>query len=138
LDGRVGTFLLPDPMNRLPRGAASEVPSSPVVDGSGQIGSRLKVRNAPPSLPGWLSSGNSLQAGPNARCQLLKVLSVTDTDPTGRAVIDVWPALRGTLVDGDAISLADPAGLFALEEDYSYLIEAPFDYEVRILCAEAF
>lgn len=138
LRGAFGTFLLRDPLNTTPRGAAAANPSSPVVDGSGQTGPIIRVRNTPASLLGWLLPGARIQVGPNSRCQLCMVLSVTDTTGSNKADIEVWPRIRPGMIDGDAITLNSPAGLFRLDEAFSYTVSAPFRYEHRIICREAF
>lgn len=138
LRGEEGNFILPDRDHQEPLGAALTVPSQPTVDGSGQVGRTLAIKNAPASTTGWLLRGTRFQGGPFARCQLFEVLNDVDTDAGGKAVIDVWPRVRGGLIAGDEVRLFGPHALMCLEEPASWSVAAPFRYEISIECAEDF
>ncbi len=137
LRGPEGTFLLPDTSNPLPRGTAATVISSPVLEGSGQIGATVSVRNAPVSETGWLLEGDMIQIGTGNSAHLYKVLDQVDSDGSGLASINIWPTIRQPNVDGDPITTTDPKGLFFLNETTrERLLTPPFRYDITLECRE--
>ena len=139
LNGREGTFLLGDPINTSPRGAAKNFASSPLINGVGQTGNALSVRNVPMGLTAWLLAGDFLQIGPDSRARLHKVTSQVDTDGNGLTTIDIWPALRSSPVDGEAVSLNATKGTFALNQSGAEWVQQPaFSYELGFSASEAF
>ena len=137
LRGPEGTFLIPDTSNPLPRGTAATVVSSPVLDGSGQIGATISVRNAPVSETGWLLEGDTIQIGTDNSAHFHKVLDQVDSDGSGLASINIWPTIRQPNVDGDPIITTDPKCLFFLTETTrERLLTPPFRYDIPFECRE--
>lgn len=114
LEGVKGTFLLGDPGAPEILGAAATDPGTPVVDGGSQTGRSLAIRGLPSSLPGWLLAGEYLQLGSGLTARLYMALETVDSDGSGEATVTIWPALRSSPSDGDAVTIAGPKGLFRL------------------------
>ncbi len=93
LDGRKGTFTMGDPAATAPRGSFA---GTPVVDGGGQSGLTLALKDFDPSATGVVALGDCLQLGSGSTARLHKAagLSDFDADGVGLATIDIWPALR--------------------------------------------
>jgi len=139
LNGPEGTFLLGDPINTAPRGQAKDFASSPQVNGVGQTGNSISVRNVPITLTAWLLPGDLLQIGPDSRARLHKVVSQVDTDANGLATIEIWPNLRSAPVDGEVISLTNTKGTFNLAQSGAEWVQQPaFTYETGFSAIEAF
>lgn len=135
----VGTFVVNFPGYGGPRGSASQTPSSPQVDGTGQAGKRfLNIKNATPSITQWLLAGDIIQVGPDSRPHWHMALQDVTTDATGRATIDVWPALRASIADNDVVILDEPLGIFLLSENTRIPIRPPIIYDsISLQCREA-
>lgn len=138
LRGPVGTFVLPFPGYNAPRGTAATVPSSPIVNGSGQAGSaELAVASAPLSQTGWLLTGDIIQVGPAERPHWHRVLTDTDTNGSGQATIDVWPRIREGTINTDPVSFSSPLCLFRLVGQVSTNITSPVIHGFDVICREA-
>lgn len=117
LKGIYGTFLLGDPVGATPRGTAT---GTPVADSAGsptvnQIrDEEIYIRGCTAGVTGWLKAGDWLQVGSGSTARLHKNLQDVDSDGTGRAVCHVWPRLRASLADGEAITLNSAKGVFSL------------------------
>jgi len=136
--GPVGTFLLPDTSNAVPRGTAAIVSSSPTLNGSGQIGNTIDVKGAAVSETSWLLAGDAIQIGPSERAHFYKVLDDVDTDAGGLATINIWPSIRQPNIDGDQVVTSNPKGLFFLNETTRRrLLTPPFRYDILITVREA-
>lgn len=114
LRGTRGTFLLGDPAAVSPLGSAKDTPGVPVVDGAGQEGATLAVRGLPLSAAGYLLAGDYIQLGTGATARLHKVLLDVDSDGSGDASIEIFPALHSSPGDGAAIVVDGAQGVFAL------------------------
>ncbi len=138
LNGKEGSFLLGNPAKPSPAGAASEVASSPVVDGADQTGNQLLIKNAPASIANWLVLGDLFQIGPSSRARLHIITQSASTTPTGTATLCIWPNLKRPTLDGDPISYTSPHGLFALDTNRpGWDVSAPFRYGIRFPAIEA-
>jgi len=113
LNGQAGTFLLGDPNGCVPRGTASAAPGTPII--TDQTGSTISVTGAAVSQTGWLLAGDYIQLGAAATATLHKVLVDVDTDVSGNATLDVWPAVRGTR--SSSVVVANAVGRFRLAEN---------------------
>ena len=139
LNGREGTFLLGDPSHQKPQGQAKDNASSPLINGAGQIGNQISIRNGPVAVTGWLAQGDLLQLGAEGTASLHKVTKSTDTDASGLATIDIWPRLRKSPVDGAGIILEGAQGLFRLNQDgASWSVSPPTQHDSGFACIEAF
>jgi len=113
LQGQTGTFLLGDPLKATPLGAGG---GSPVVDGADQSGAELAISGAPASVTGWLKAGDHIQVGTGATTHLHAVLKDVNTNGSGGATIDVWPALRGAPANGGAVVINSPKGIWRMTD----------------------
>lgn len=137
LKGRRGTFLLGDPACAAPLGSARTVPGAPVVDGAGQSGGSLAVRGLPAGASGYLLAGDYLQLGSGASARLHMVLNDVDADGAGEAAIDLRPNLRSSPGDGDAVTIDNPQGVFALARPYNpWQVRIPLIYDGVVLDVE--
>ena len=82
-------------------------PGTPVVDGTGAMGTALPLRGLNPGYAAkegyWLSltDGDGLS-------YLHQVQALAVADNAGEATLAVWPPLRGEFADGDAVNLVAP------------------------------
>lgn len=119
LKGQMGTFLLGDPSGATPRGSASSTPGTPVVNGANQLGAELSIGGLPVSATGYLKAGDYVQIGTGSGSRLHKVLSDVNTDGSGNATLDVYPSLRNSPPDAQAVSVSDCKGVFRLSANVS-------------------
>ncbi len=137
LRGSEGTFVTTYPGNPTSLGMASQIPSSPEVDGSGLEGSdRLAIRSAPESIDSWLLAGDIIQVGPSDRPHWHRVLGDVNTDISGRAVFDVWPVIREGTQDGDQVDYEQPLCLFRQISEVDSSIRSPVIYNFDIIARE--
>lgn len=115
--GRAASFLLPVPRKyRSPRGNPQ---GTPLVDGANQTGYVLNTKGWTPSALKVLCQADRFQLGSGATARVYKVLGVgalgdVNADGAGKAAIDIWPALRVSPGDGDALTLTNCVALFRL------------------------
>lgn len=114
LQGRHGTFLAGPPGYGGPYGVAT---GTPVVDGASQTGYVLETTGWTPSQSGILLSGTYFQLGSGSSSRLHRLTQNADSDGSGNATLDFWPALRSSPSDGAPLTLADPKTIFRLGED---------------------
>lgn len=110
LNGPAGTFLAGDPQGRTPRGVAT---GTPLVKGASQTGQSLITDGWTASTTNILKAGDYLQIGQ----RLYKNLSDVDSNGSGEATLDIWPALRDSPSDNESITLENTKGLFRLEDN---------------------
>lgn len=134
----VGTFVVRYPGYGDALGEARNNPSSPLVDGNGQAGSRvLNIQSAPASLDDWLRPGDIIQVGPDTRPHWHEVLSEVDVSASGTASIDVWPAIRNGTVNNDPIVTRQPKGLFRLRETFRQPFRPPVLSDITFQARES-
>lgn len=110
LNGMEGTFWLGPTLDKTARGVAT---GTPLVNGASQSGQSLVSDGWTVSQTGILKAGDWLQVGN----YLYKVLQDVDSDVGGNATIDIWPSLaKAVPSDNDAITVANPKGLFRILE----------------------
>lgn len=107
LDGAYGTFLFGDVFNPNPNGSAIGIP---VIAGSANTGRVLATRGWEASTTNILCAGDKIQIG----SYLYQVVRDVTSDINGFATLDIFPRLRATPNDGDAITTNSPRGLFQL------------------------
>lgn len=107
LNGPHGNFLLGDPTGKTPRGQAT---GTPVVNGSGQTGQVLNSSGWAVSITGILKAGDYIQIG----TRLYKVLADANSDGSGLATLDIWPAIRESPANGATIITTNTKGVFRL------------------------
>lgn len=109
LNGRFGTFLFGDPKWKAPRGNWA---GGGVVDGAGQTGQTLVMRAFTAGAVG--RAGDYFQHGSGADAALYRVTQDFTADGSGDAMIEIWPRIRTSPQDGDALITATPKGVFRL------------------------
>lgn len=110
LNGRVGTFLLGDPVGQTPRGTVS---GSILVDGADQ--QRSKVLNVKGGNVGeTILPGDYIQLTNN---RLHKNLTLATIDGGGLASLDIFPRVRDILVDGATIVTSSTVGIWRLSDN---------------------
>jgi len=117
LRGQYGTFLLGDPLGCTPRGLASTLAGTPVVNGAGQTGGSLNITGASRNKTGWLLAGDYIQLGSGSSSTLHKVLQNVNTDGSGNATLDLWPHIRTAPANGSTVVVSNARGLFRLSSN---------------------
>jgi hypothetical protein len=134
LNGKEGSFLAGDPLNTSPRGVGG---GSPQVNGAGQVGRSLLVKNAPLSTSNWLRKGDWIQLGSGATARLHKNLNDVNTDGGGLVTLDIWPRLRFSPANSDPIVISSPVGLWMLADNQrAWSLEQAQLYGLRVSCKE--
>jgi hypothetical protein len=135
LNGRFGTFLMGDPVNTQPRGVATGVP---LVNGAGQTGNQLATDGWTPNITGILRAGDWVQLGTGANSRLYKVLDDVNSNASGEATLTLFPNLRVSPNNNDALFLNAPKGQWRLSaNDVGYNIETGQVYGITLACMEA-
>lgn len=111
LKGQAGTFLMGDPAGDTARGSLG---GTPLVNGSDQTGGTLVVDGATPSVTNWLRVGDYIQIGTGSSSRLHKVLQSADSDASGNVSLDIWPDLRASPADDEAITVSNARGVWRL------------------------
>jgi len=111
LNGMQGTFLLGDPLGTTARGIAT---GTPLVKGASQTGNSLITDGWTASQTGIMKAGDYFQLGTASSSKLYKVLSDTNSDGSGDATFDIWPAINTAVADNAALTVASAKGLFRL------------------------
>lgn len=114
LRGISGSFLIGDTANVNPRGVAS---GAPQVNGAGQTGFTLATKGWTPSTPLILRSGDKIQISSGLGTRYHENLTDVDSDSSGNATLNIWPALRGSPANGQALVTIAPKGLFCLSSN---------------------
>jgi|SRR5271166_5056918 len=110
--GKLNVFPVTDPLMTGPAGAAQ---GTPVSNGVNAARARvLNTRGWNASIQGQLLRGDFLQIGQRLHCV---IGSDVDSDSSGNATINIWPAIREATADADPVTLANPAGLFRLADN---------------------
>jgi hypothetical protein len=111
LRGRWGTFLIGDPNAATPRGAWA---GTPLVKGASQTGATLLIDGLTPSTT--IKAGDNFQLGSGSTSRLHKVLNDTTANGSGEATLDIAPNIRTSPADNAALTIANPRGLFRLND----------------------
>jgi hypothetical protein len=107
LNGPQGNFLMGDPLGITPRGIAT---GTPQVNGANQTGQELITDGWTINKTGILKAGDYFQIG----SRLHKNLQDVNSDGSGNATLDIWPALRESPADNTTIITSSAKGLFRL------------------------
>lgn len=116
LNNRFGTFLMGDWDARTPRGIAT---GTPQANGAGQTGNSFATKGWTAGKTGILLAGDYIQLGtgvvsPPSTARLYKVLQDANSDGSGHATLTIWPNLRESPNDGDAIITSACVGTWRL------------------------
>ena len=109
LNGKEHRVRLPI-FNRQTRGAYG---GSPLVDGGGQTGNSLNIKNASASVTDWAKAGDIFRWGGS-----IHILTTdADTDGSGDATLNFVPEIRTSPADNTALvtGAASPTGIFILD-----------------------
>lgn len=109
LNGMSGTFNLKPSLESAPRGSAL---GTPLVKGASQTGQSLETDGWDANQSEALKAGDWIQLGNS----LYRVLQDVASDGAGDATIDIWPGLRSSPSDNEALILFDPKGRFRLAD----------------------
>lgn len=136
LNGRRGTFLLGHPASATPRGSA---PGTPLVNGAHAAAvNSLATKGWTPSQTGILKAGDLIQLGSGSSARMYKNLADADSDGSGNATLDLWPALRSAAADNDAITTSNCRSVFRLaSNDITWDIGEAQVYGIEFAASEA-
>ena len=135
LNGQYNTFLLGDPANAAPRGVGT---GTPVVQGGSQTGTSLVTDGWTTSTTGILKAGDWIQLGSGSATRLHKVLDDVNSDGSGAATLNIWPALRSSPSDNATITVNSPKGIWRLaSNEVNYSIDEASVYGITFACVEA-
>lgn len=133
--GMVNAFLMGDPSNKTPRGSMLITGAAPLVDGANQQGYQLKTRGWQANKSGVLKRGDWIQS----IYRLHKVLNDVDTDADGKGTIDIYPQIRESPADGQALITTNAKGLFRLASNSNnWSINLASIYGMEFKIREAF
>jgi hypothetical protein len=105
--GMSNAFLLGDASRPLPKGSVS---GTPVVNGANQVGYNLNTKGWTPNAQGVLKRGDWIQN----IYRLHKVLDDVNADGSGHATLALYPQIRESPADGQALIVRNCVGLFRL------------------------
>lgn len=108
-DGPVNTFLFGDPKWTSPVGTWA---GAPVVDGGGQEGMTIALTGFDVDATG--NAGDFFQLGADSASRLYCVTEDFTADGSGAAQVEIWPQLRISPANGDALTTSSPKGVFRL------------------------
>lgn len=138
LRGSFGTFLFGDPAAATPRGSAGITPGTPVVNGASQTGDSLVIDGCDPNATGYLKAGDYIQLGSGASSQLYKVLEDVDTNASGEATLNIYPALRSSPSDDATVIVSNAKGVFRLaSNEMSWDVNEALIYGITLAATEA-
>lgn len=136
LNGMEGTFLIGDSLGKNPLGSAL---GTPLVKSAGQTGKSLITKGWTPNETGVLLAGDYIQLGTGVTTRLYENLKDLDSDGAGFATADIFPRLRESPADNEALVLVNTKGTFRLASNQ---IEITMDvakfYGIGFAAMEAF
>ena len=138
LRGTYGTFLCEGPTVPV-QGAVSSHAAQPVVRGAHTAGEReLRLRAGANDVADYFVAGDIIQLNAGG-AHLYQVLSNADTNATGEATLDIWPRLRGALVDGGDVITGDTRlGTWRLAgNERRFSVNMLRHYGLTLACREA-
>jgi len=117
LRGPSGTFLMGDPHRTSPLGVAT---GTPRVNGTNTVrATSLNTKGWTINVTNILRAGDYIQIGQ----RLYKVLQDVNSNASGNCTLDIFPALRETVVDNATIITSSAKGLFRLNSPEVELFE---------------
>lgn len=137
LNGREGTFYM-GPNNAGYTGALGTWNgASPLCNGAQAAQLRtLAVKSAGASAT-W-KMGDWLQLGTGSSSRLHKVVKDGAADGSGNGSLEIWPATRAAVANGDAIVIANPLGVWRLASNVrEWSVEEAMLYGVSFSAEEA-
>lgn len=136
LNGSYGRFLFGDPTGETARGIAT---GTPLVDGSSQTGDQLNIKGFTPNVTGILKKGDYFSIGSGLNTRLHKIIeNDLNSDSNGDVTARIWPDIRISPTDGDALDFTAPKGVFKLaSNEMPFNLKAPSLYRVSFSGIEA-
>lgn len=125
LKGKYGSFLFPLPTSI--SSARGSWGGTPVVDGGSQTGDTLDIRGLPNNITGVARQGDYINLGTGATTRMHKVLDDANSNGSGETTINIWPSLRTSPNDGDAVAYENIKANMCLKDD------VPIDIDVNRL-----
>ena len=137
LRGQLGTLLIGDPTHTAPTGVAT---GTPKVNGAqGSMSTTLATKGWTHTVTGILKAGDFIQVGTGVQQRIYKVLKDVNSDGSGLATLDIFPALREGVSDNQTITLANCAGTFRLQSnERGWSVDLAKIYGIDFKCEEAF
>ena len=137
LRGQLGTFYLGDPTHTAPTGVAT---GTPKVNGAqGSMSTTLATKGWTHTVTNILKAGDFIQLGTGSQKRIYKVLNSVNSDGSGLATLDIFPALREGVSDNQTITLANCQGTFRLQtNDRQWSVDLAQIYGIQFKCEEAF
>jgi hypothetical protein len=133
--GMSRAFLLGDPVGKTPKGSNLTTGANALVNGANQSGYSLNTKGWQPSQTGVLKAGDYLQL----IYRLHRVTDDVDSDANGNATLSIYPPIRETPADGQAIITTNAKGLFRLASNSNkFSVNVASIYGFDFQCREAF
>lgn len=133
LNGQFGTFLLP---GFSAKGSAEQTPGSPTIVTATPGTQSLSITGGATSATGYLLAGDYIQLGTGVNSRLHQVLDNVNTNGSGAATFNIYPAIRATV--SGAVDVASPEGVFRLAtSDSMWDIDEALTYGITFAAVEA-
>ena len=137
LRGQLGTFYIGDDSHTAPRGVAT---GTPVVHGAQTaMSTTLATKGWTHNVTGIYKAGDFIQVGTGVQQRIYKVLTDANSDGSGFATFDIFPALREGVSDNQAITITNCMGTFRLQSnDRNWDVDNARIYGIDFSCEEAY
>lgn len=107
-----------------------------LVNGASQTGYDLITDGWLASQTGILKAGDWLQLGTGTNARLYKVILDVDSNSSGQATLTLWPKLRTSPADNQAIIVSSPVGKFMLATEHEWSIDEAHIYGMSFSAME--
>ncbi len=134
LKGSYGTFLFTIPDAKTPQGVAT---GTPLVKGAAQTGNALVTDGWTINTTGILKAGDYIQLGTAATTRLYKVLDDVNSNASGEATLTLWPELRSSPSDNQAVITTNCKGRFRLTANVPTSVDVNKLYSIQFQAVEA-
>ena len=119
LRGEAGRFYLGDPLGKEPIGPAG---GAPAVDGGAQDGTSLVIKNAAPSVTGWMIAGDYFAFDTGVGREMKQLVEDADTDGTGATTLVFEPPIRNAPADSTLLMVRNATCVMKLADDKQALM----------------
>lgn len=131
LNGVVGTFYAGDYLSVAPLGV---VYGTVLVNGGSQAGQTLNIDGIlPVSTSNVFRAGDYIQLGN----YLYMILKDVNSNGSGQAALDIWPALRSSPADNSSVVYSAPKSLWRLTENTGWAVNETGFYDISLEAVEA-
>ena len=114
MNGQENTFYMGDMGQQTAQGEAG---GTPLVNGASQTGTSLIIDGCTISQTAWLKAGDYFSLGSSTSKRLYKCLEDADTDAGGNVTLNIWPNLRSSPANNDALDITNPRTTCILTEN---------------------